>query len=103
MYVCMYVCMSICLSVWLSLCSSVCLHQPVLLVMAETSQVRSKANRYFLLLKGPPRIFGQNFDQIFDQIFGEVFDQGFLGSEIQCTGLLGRGNTVLQVYRDEKF
>ena len=41
--------------------------------------------------------------RIFGQIFGQVFDQGFLDPKIQCTGLLGRRNTVLQVYRDEKF
>ena len=29
-----------------------------------------------LLIKPPPRIFGQIFDQVFDQIFGQGFDQG---------------------------
>ena len=43
------------------------------------------------------------FGNFFDQIFGQVFDQGFWDPKIQCTGLLGRRNTVLQVYRDEKF
>ena len=57
----------------------------------------------FLIHGRHARIFGQNFDQIFDQIFGQGFWPGFLDPKIQCTGLLGRRNTVLQVYRDEKI
>ena len=42
--------------------------------------------------------------RIFGQIFGQVFDQGFwpgfFGQKIQCTGLPGQRNTVLQFDRD---
>ena len=35
-----------------------------------------QANPHLLLIKGPPRNFGQIFDQVFDQIFDQGFDQG---------------------------
>ena len=37
----------------------------------------STTNRHLLLIKGPPRIFGQIFDQVFDQIFDQVCDQKY--------------------------
>ena len=41
--------------------------------------------------------------QVFDQIFGQVFDQGLWIQKIQCTGLLGRKNTVYRPTGMEKY
>ena len=52
-------------------------------------------------------IHGRRHARIFGQIFGQVFDQGFwpgfFGQKIQCTGLLGQRNTVLQFDRDRNI
>ena len=70
----------------------------------NTERSKKKGNRVvlpnpqLLLLNGPPPMYGRNFDQV----FGQLFDQGFMDTKIKSIGLLGRRNTVLQVYRDEK-
>ena len=57
----------------------------------------------FLIHGRHARIFGQIFDQIFGQVFDQGFWPGFFGQKIQCTGLPGQRNTVLQFDRDRKI